>query len=220
MNIKLTLIGVLCAAPVLFAMVPQKRVSQTDEEKKPITFEQRMQSANKAYAGKNFGVCEEELVEALLLTRERYVQEIMACMPPAPAGWVKVEPKVRPKQELDARLKMVQIAGLANFAPVEQSYTEEATRNTIQIRVVVNQPALAVLEMKFANEAMRAPGEEVVEYKSDKAILKSQPTSAQLQILIEGKHAVDASVRGFDGDFLLEVLDQGALDKLKGAMGV
>jgi hypothetical protein len=72
--------------------------------------------------------------------------------------------------------------------------------------------------MMFGNPAMLDPNSELIEYDGHKAILKKDGDQLNLQILVSGKHVLDASLDGGDEKMLFAVFDQAAVDKIASAL--
>ncbi|MEZ6004950.1 MAG: hypothetical protein R3F17_07180 [Planctomycetota bacterium] len=206
---KALVIG-LCVAPALLAFAPQKRAS----EKKALTFQENLAAAKTAFEGEKFGTTLRLLNDAVAETRKKHRAAILAAMPAAPAGWTK-----EVQEESDSGQDAAVLAMLGGgMIPIEQNYTKEDSGATLSVQVTVDQPMVQMITMAF-NPAFLEEGQELIEYNGgDKALLRSADGRAEMQLVVSNKHLIQVDVSEGNGDFVLSVLDQAALDKLKGAI--
>lgn len=202
----------LCAAPVLFAVVPQKRASK----KEVVAFPVRIANSTKAWEAKRYGTCIAELKEALTLCRNEQRVVILKALPPAPAGW-SIKPQDKKANE-QAAAAMAMLGGMAGAAPIEQVYTEDDGKGYMKVSVVVNSPMVKMMGMMFSNPAMLDGKQELIEYESCKAILGKKGNGAELQILIAGNSLATGTVRNHDDEFLLKQFNQAVVDAMTTAI--
>ena len=207
----LPLVALACA-PVLFALTPQKRAS----EKKQPTYEERVASANKAWAAKHYGTCASELQEALNLARKHHRTAVKAAMPVPPAPWTLVENK---NEDRDAATLNAMFGGGANMVPLEMEYKNPETNERMTLSVMIKTPMIQQYSMMFTNPAFLDKDSELIEYTSDKGVLKNQGRRTELDVVLDGESLFSAKIRSEKkGDFLLEVVNQAAVDKVKAAI--
>ena len=202
----------LCTVPMLFALTPQKRVS----EKKQATFEEQIANANKAWAAKSYGTASRALEDALEITRKHHREAVMAAMPVPPSPWVLVPNKDADK---DAAAVNAMFGGGANMIPVEVEYKHEETGDRLNLSVMVKSPMIQTYSMMLTNPAFIEKGAELIEYNEDKGLLKTTKRQVELNVVLDGESLLTGKVRGdHTGDFMLEVVNQAAVDRIKAAI--
>jgi len=195
---------------MLFALAPQKRASQ----EKVVTFEERMTAANKAWAETRFGGCTEELKAALALVQANHREVILAAMPPAPAGWTVLTPK----KTDEGGAAMAAMLGMGSgMLPVSLDYKNESGQR-MSINVLINSPMIQMMTMAFSNPAYLEEGSELIEYKDDKGLLKTGKGKAELQVVLDSKHLLTCEARDQSAEWILAVMSQENIDKLKTAI--
>ncbi len=207
----LSLTAVACV-PVLFALAPQKRAS----EKKQPTFEENITAANQAWEAKQYGTCTRSLEEALNLSRKHHREAVKAAMPVPPKPWTLVGNK---NSDRDAAALNAMFGGGANMVPVEVEYKNAETNERLTLSIMIKTPMIQQYSMMFTNPAFLEKGSELIEYTADKGVLKSQGRNTELDLVLDGESLLQAKIRAEKkGDFLLEVVNQAAVDKLKAAI--
>ena len=202
----------LVSVPVLFAITPQKRVS----EKKQATYEEQVASANKAWAEKNFGTATRALEGALEITRKHHREAVKASLPVPPKPWTLVPNKDSDK---DAAAVNAMFGGGANMLPIEMEYKHAETGDRLTFSVMVKSPMIQTYSMMLTNPAFVEKGAELIEYDEDKALLKTTKRQVELNVVLDGESLFTGKVRGdHTGDFMLGVVNQEAVNRVKAAI--
>lgn len=202
----------IASVPVLFALTPQKRAS----EKKQPTYTELVGEANKAWEAKHYGTCASSLEEALSIARKHHREAVQAALPVPPQPWTLVENK---NSDRDAAALSAMFGGGTSMVPVEVEYKNPETNDRLTISIMIKTPMIQQYSMMFTNPAFLEKGSELIEYTADKGVLKAQGRSTELNVVLDGESLLQAQIRAEkQGDFLLEVVNQAAVDKLKAAL--
>jgi hypothetical protein len=204
----------LLALPLIalsFALAPvaQKRVTPKGEADFPSTLD----SARAAWEAKDYATCVSSLKDALTLATAERAKTIRAALPAAPQGYERQKPANQ-----DQGNAMMAAMGMAIGNIVEQVYKQTDSSQRIQVTVTADSPMVGMLGMAFGNPAMLGENSELIEYNEHKAVLKTEGSRLNLQVLIWDKHVVDVQCPE-DEEFLFRMFDQEAIDKIAAALG-
>ncbi len=210
-SLSLMLTCAVIGGPLLFALAPQKRV--TDKEVVP--FETRLSNAQRSWDAKHYGTGARELKDALKQVQAKHMEVIRAAMPTPGVGWEKIERK-KGRQDDAAMAQMFGMGGGGGNVVEEYKHAEGGER--LKITVTMDAPMVSMMAMAM-NPAMMEEGSELIEYDKDKATLKNKNKRSELTLILDDKHMIQAEVRNLDDkDFLLGIFDQAAVDKIRTAI--
>lgn len=200
---------VLCLCAVLIGGVVQDRSKKLTTADLPKV----IANASKALEGKRYGACQRELKSALGLVGTLVRDQLLAAMPPAPAGFKAVEVK---NDDTEGGNVMAQALGMMSL-PTERSYRKEGGGDEIKISILAESPMVAMMGMMFSAAAMSKEGE-IVTYKENKGLLKKEGDSYNLQIVVSGRHLITVEAAGIDDAGLLKMVDQAFVDRIVAAL--
>lgn len=200
----------LVALPILLAPTLQKRVS-----KSPGDFKAVVQDAVRAWDAGKYSLCQEALKQATTIVLEKRTETILAALPAPLEGW-EIQPERNANQQNPFAAAMGGVVG--NI--IQRKYKATGGRGRLDVTVTADSPMVSMLGMMFGNPAMLDANSEMIEYEAHKAILKKEGNRLNLQILISGKHVVDATLQGQQSeDVMFGFFDQKAVDALAAALG-
>lgn len=200
-------VAALCAAPLLIATAPQKRAS----EKKVASFEEHIQEASRAWSAQQFGSVTRSLSAALTQAKAMHRELLLAALPNPGDDWELVKP--RKSAQNDAALAKMLGASSA-LVPLERQYKHSTSGTVLKYHLSPDSPMVPMMGIAM-NPAMMEEGLELIEYNSDKAVLKNKGSVSELTVILDSKHLLQATVRNQDPDFLLDVISQAAVDQIK-----
>lgn len=198
----------LAALPLLVLPL-QKRAS-----KNPSDFKGVLQGAVASWDAGKYSACAAALQQATTIVMEKRRDVILTALPAAPEGW-EIQPSRNVNQQNPFAAAMGGIVG--NI--IERKYRSTGGNGRMDVTVTADSPMVSMLGMMFGNPAMLDANSEMIEYEAHKAILKKERNRLNLQILISGKHVVDATLSGEPSeDVLFGFFDQKVVDALAAAM--
>jgi hypothetical protein len=200
-------VSALCLCAVVVGVLAQDRSKKTTAADLPKVLAQ----ASKALDAKRYGACQRELKTALGLVAGLVRTQVLATMPPAPAGFTAAEDQ--PQESGDNALAAAM--GLMSL-PIEKTYHKESGEQ-IRVSVTADSPMVGVMGMMFQAAAMSKEGE-LVNYKDNKALLKKEGDNYNLQIVVSGRHLISVDASGIDDEKLLQFADQAFVDRVVGVL--
>jgi len=162
-----------------------------------------------SWKSESYGRCLSQTRELMGIVSRKRAQAVLAALPPAPGGY-EIVPPSPDDQQTNAMMAAV-TASVGSV--VEQTYRPTAGGEDVMVKVTSDSPMLSMLSMWLTNPAMLGPDAELIEYTGCKGVLHKEGSGVSLQVVI-GHDLVEAEAPGRDGDFLLALLNQAAIDRL------
>lgn len=206
MSRKLFSILALVACATFTSAAIQKRVKAKGAEDFPAI----MAAANQSWNKQEYKACIKSLNKAVELAVGKHTEVIRAALPKAPTGWEVVADRNNQAANPFAAMMSGAVGTIIN-----QKYRQtDGGRSRLEVTVTVDSPLVQMFGMWLNNPAMLPPESELIEYGTQKAVLKKEGNGWNLQILIHGAHICEVRATGMDEDALFKVFDQAAVDKL------
>ena len=195
----------LLALPTL----SQKRQKKAD----PKDFPAVIKKANEAFGAGQFGACMTHLKAAMAMATAGLRTQILASMPAAPEGWTADKPKDDSSNAYLAQM------GLGSMISVEQRYRGPDGKS-LKVQIMPSSAMAKMIGMGFAMAASD-PNSELVDYEGNKALFKKSNKGKrfELNILIAGKHLVQANGSAMDEDAFFKMFNQAFVTKIAGILG-
>ena len=211
MQRRIALALVSSIAILAVVATPQKRAQQ----KTPADFGQTLEAARASWESGDYGTCMGHLREAISLVTIKRTEAILAALPPAPEGY-----EIAPDKTVDQLRANQMMGALATLAGniVSRDYRGP---HRMKVTVTADSPMIQMLNMWISNPAMLDANSELIEYGDHRAVLKKTSGGKQreLMIVLHGKHVAQVDYANDDEDFLFEVWNQAAIDRLAAALG-
>jgi hypothetical protein len=195
-------IALVVAAALPFA---QERVS-----KKAPSFEEIYPQIDRAYQDGRYGLAMAKTRELLGVLSPKWTDSILDKLPAAPEGY-----EIVPQKQQPAASGMLAAMATTMGTVIERKY--KGNGDTLTVTVTAGSPMVQMFSLWVTNPALLGEGAELVKYGEYNAILEKEGSSWSLQILI-GDSLVEAKSRKASDEFLLEMFDQAAVDRLAGEL--
>jgi hypothetical protein len=210
------------AAPLALVALALVPVQERVQPKGPPTFEEALKALDQAWKDKAYGAATTNVQHLANHIHVGRTEAIHAAWGDGPEGWEKQPCTVRKDIEKLAQAGQI-LGGLTGvFAqPCTCEFKEAGGRGRLEIQVHPHSPMAGPLAMAMNNPVMLGDDQELIKYGDDKAILETQREGERysLQLILDGAHLVSATLRGGTDDFLLQVVNQKAVDAVEKAIG-